>query len=507
MPYMVQGKCVHKKNADGSAGAMVKCHESPEKAKAHMRALMANVDDAKMFMMLSQKETVYTTLSALEGHACANCRWFKHHDEYAPCHLVEPHPEPILVTGWCDRWEEKVEHKPEPVPVVIVGDESKADEQQTTAPLESQTQAPATSMETAKEQQPQSADVVSRFAAWIKSTLLPTGETKELAYGFKTHPTLPIWIAWYSTATKDLDEEYFPRAATDEFIDVVQKGLEPYPEVWMFHAALPIGKAQVIGRQDLITYSAGHYDDTSRAKAFMNWSRKQPQPLPVSHGFKYTKSLKRNSAYWRYRTFEISPLHPVYQKAANPIAQFSEVYDMTLKPEQIKALADVAGSDELATQWATEALAAMERKSKELESQGVEFKETGEAPVIPVVDADARKEVEALKTAQASLEKTLTDTLTKVIQEQGETVAKALKAELDKRDATIKALTDKIEAIETARKEEQELYAPASQSLITQIMSGSMAAKEADELKKKNAEPENKTVVDRWLTGQVATSS
>lgn len=45
MPWMLKGNCVHKKNADGSAGELLKCHESHEKAVAHMRALYANVHE------------------------------------------------------------------------------------------------------------------------------------------------------------------------------------------------------------------------------------------------------------------------------------------------------------------------------------------------------------------------------------------------------------------------------------------------------------------------------
>ena len=47
MPYMLDGNCVHKKNADGSQGERVKCHSSRQKAEAHLKALYANVPDAK----------------------------------------------------------------------------------------------------------------------------------------------------------------------------------------------------------------------------------------------------------------------------------------------------------------------------------------------------------------------------------------------------------------------------------------------------------------------------
>ena len=50
MPYKIfsdNGKsCVHKVNADGSKGELVKCHDNKDMALAHMRALWANVKDS-----------------------------------------------------------------------------------------------------------------------------------------------------------------------------------------------------------------------------------------------------------------------------------------------------------------------------------------------------------------------------------------------------------------------------------------------------------------------------
>ena len=51
---------------------------------------------------LSQSETNYVPLSAVNGKACANCRWFMNDG----CFIVASYePEPIIATGYCDRWE------------------------------------------------------------------------------------------------------------------------------------------------------------------------------------------------------------------------------------------------------------------------------------------------------------------------------------------------------------------------------------------------------------------
>lgn len=46
MPYQLQKNCVMKKNPDGKLST-VKCHPTRAKALAHLRALYANVPDAK----------------------------------------------------------------------------------------------------------------------------------------------------------------------------------------------------------------------------------------------------------------------------------------------------------------------------------------------------------------------------------------------------------------------------------------------------------------------------
>ena len=46
MPYKIFGNCVHKVEADGSKGELIKCHESKDEALNHVRALWANVHDS-----------------------------------------------------------------------------------------------------------------------------------------------------------------------------------------------------------------------------------------------------------------------------------------------------------------------------------------------------------------------------------------------------------------------------------------------------------------------------
>lgn len=47
MPYIREGRCVYHRQADGSRGELIKCHETAEQAQRHLAALYANVEDAK----------------------------------------------------------------------------------------------------------------------------------------------------------------------------------------------------------------------------------------------------------------------------------------------------------------------------------------------------------------------------------------------------------------------------------------------------------------------------
>lgn len=71
MPYVLVGNCVHKQNADGKAGDVVPggCHKSEEEAKAHMRALYANVKNSEIvdFSMAITKAS-YDKFNATPRH-------------------------------------------------------------------------------------------------------------------------------------------------------------------------------------------------------------------------------------------------------------------------------------------------------------------------------------------------------------------------------------------------------------------------------------------------------
>lgn len=77
MPWIRKGKCVYKKNKDGTKGKKEGCSDSIEKAKDYLKALYANTDDApkkenkKMKMKKSElmallKEEIKEALTMME---------------------------------------------------------------------------------------------------------------------------------------------------------------------------------------------------------------------------------------------------------------------------------------------------------------------------------------------------------------------------------------------------------------------------------------------------------
>lgn len=116
MPYKVfDNNCVHKVNADGSKGELVKCHDDKEKALNHMRALWANVHDSAIqeFSMSITKasskggeirwrsvstdieEDVFGEKMSLELFADFN----KHIQDQDP--IPEPFQDAICEEDWC----------------------------------------------------------------------------------------------------------------------------------------------------------------------------------------------------------------------------------------------------------------------------------------------------------------------------------------------------------------------------------------------------------------------
>ena len=91
------------------------------------------------------------------------------------------------------------------------------------------------------------------------------------------------WFARYSNAFEDREGEFFPVKAIDAFIDRVDVGVVPMPELWVWHTPIVIGKAKAIARIGLFVVAAGTFANNplgQAAKAYLSKHKGKN-----SHGF------------------------------------------------------------------------------------------------------------------------------------------------------------------------------------------------------------------------------
>jgi len=79
MPYMKKGKCVYKKNKDGSQGKKVGCTEGP--VDDYLKALYANVDDAPKKENKTMKIKKSALLALIKEEIMAEAEMFKMSDD------------------------------------------------------------------------------------------------------------------------------------------------------------------------------------------------------------------------------------------------------------------------------------------------------------------------------------------------------------------------------------------------------------------------------------------
>lgn len=319
----------------------------------------------KGFQAFAQPETAYTTLSGTTGQACANCRFFRpgyYTDGYDDdsCQIVEDYPEPILPTGWCDQWftrktQDEVNAE-DPLPVVIVEE---------------------------------AAASVSDDVGLIGAIKALFGKPATLpAQGFKLLSGNPDydWIAWYTNNFEDREKQIIAEHAIADYVERVEKGLDPYPELWFFHIpGSKHGQATKLFQLGHFALALGRFDTNPIADGFKSHYQNGTDTLGVSHGFLYPTNMLVDGVYHAFTTFEISPL-PM-DKAANQFTSFERTKAMPITDAQKQEVTAILG-DELAGQM----FAASDAQEKAAVDSGVNFKGATE-----MADPEARQMIVALQ--------------------------------------------------------------------------------------------------------------
>lgn len=395
--------------------------------------------DEKAFQgVLSQSETQYTPLSGTPGKACANCRWFFASNH---CFIVGDNPEPILATGLCSRHEPTpapiAPDMPAPIPVVIIE--------------------PEEMMEMALPADRKS--LLQMITDTVKGLLQPSFVTDASFTVFKASGKF-YWLARHTGKFMDREGEIIADQAHVEYVERVQKGLVPMPELWTWHTkGTRHGQADMVWKAGGFVLALGHFDDTPEAQHAIQFYEKQAGNIKLSHMFTFPQSAKQDGVYYAYNTIEITTL-PAGAEAF-PYTNFEEFKPMALTKEQREFIKGVGGDDMLARVEAADAKAEGDTKTHDANGITSKGMDNFEGASIPV----PQSEVEALKSVQADFEnrikavevlpdqiKTLHDTV-KLL---GEQVA----AEMDAKNAAL----EKVNALEAQLLEYKALQPPASQS-------------------------------------------
>jgi hypothetical protein len=203
------------------------------------------------------------------------------------------------------------------------------------------------------------------------------------------------WMATFTNNFKDRDGEIISEKALDDYIERVNSGLIPLPELWLGHIeGTKHGQADMVFGVGSFVSAVGSFDNTPDALKAVDYYKKNASKVSLSHGFTFPSWGLKNGIYDVVNVFEISVL-PAPLVASNPFTEF-EVNNMKqISPEQQTALSLVFGKDKVDT-----IIESRRQQSEEIKAAGVAFKDFAEVPATetPAVETDAATvEIEAVK--------------------------------------------------------------------------------------------------------------
>ena len=275
------------------------------------------------------------------------------------------------------------------------------------------------------------------------------------------------WLGVYSNKFRDDDKpvaEILSEAAHKEFIDRVETGEVGYPDLYVWHIEVPVGKADLLAYDDSgFSVVSGTFTNISVAKALLN----AKQELAMSHGMP-AEFIERDkddpSVITRYVSTEVSVL-PRYA-AANKRTSFNiipkEKTNMSLDPELRGKVVDMIGEDATAGiegQLANEAEKAIEAN--------IDFKEEGTIEEVAEADTATETTEEVVEADVDVTEEPVVEETTLEVEVEIEVETPVVEPEIkdDGEEANDEAEGDKPEDIVTALKQE-----------LTQVLAGVVKA-------------------------------
>jgi hypothetical protein len=286
----------------------------------------------------------------------------------------------------------------------------------------------------------------------IKEFFRPTTNTAALPVKEVTHPFMVWkdtetgvyrWLAIYSNKWRDNDNppEILAEKAHIDFVKAVDEGDWPYPEVWLWHVpGTQFGVADYVAWDDNgFALASGTVD---KDKETVAESLSKEDDLFTSHGMptgEIERDTEDSTIITRYRTTEISPLP--FEAAAN---KHGTGFSILTREEKSMAIPENKRPF-LEKHLGEGGIAALEAqlagKAKELEEQGIEFKEEAAAVEEDVVEEPAVEEpVEEEEPKEAAVEESAPEYVTAT--EVAEAVGAYLKPLIEQIQAIVGAVEE-----------------------------------------------------------------
>lgn len=314
----------------------------------------------------------------------------------------------------------------------------------------------------------------------IKEHLPGQTETRESA--FLIRKDLSGQWRWFATFTnnfRDRDGEIISEKALDSYLDRLEAGLTPMPELWVGHVkGTRHGAADMVFGAGNFLVATGTFDDTPQAQRAIRYYQKNAREIDISHGFTFLPRTFKDGVYEDINTFEISTLPPPLV-ASNPYTEF-EVQSM----QQITDTQRAALYRVLDKEFVDGLIATREDKSAEIIATDEAFKDFAEASATEPTDGEtpaAETEGKPFAEMVAALYQDMNELMT-MIGDQG----KAFVAYRAQVDAAIKATTDENAALKStvAKLQTEQRLAPRASTAKETQLSDEEAAKAKDALPK-----------------------
>lgn len=273
------------------------------------------------------------------------------------------------------------EAKAEAQVAALYASEEKADKAETPPPDEEEPEASAGSADPEAETDTQEVatvaklDVPSNIRTLTLNIQAAVSEAVAKAFGRKddTQTAFKVvgnhWFIVWSNNFKDRDGEIFTEKAIDDYIQRVDMGVVPLPELWVWHIpGTRIGQAEWVDRHGHFVVAGGSFDDTPDGRAGRAYYSKHAHEKGISHGYQFPVSRFDGKHYHAFNSFEFTPL-PLGAEA-NLYTSFEGVKEAKMNEKKQAELEAVFGKER-----AAEILANLDQRGKALEALEVEYKD------------------------------------------------------------------------------------------------------------------------------------